>query len=51
VPPGALAVSAGAQRNIDEWVLRRRAGTPAAEAARKALEGESGKDSGEAGRP
>jgi bifunctional UDP-N-acetylglucosamine pyrophosphorylase / glucosamine-1-phosphate N-acetyltransferase len=38
VPPGALAVSAGAQRNIEEWVLRRRPGTPAAEAARKALE-------------
>jgi bifunctional UDP-N-acetylglucosamine pyrophosphorylase/glucosamine-1-phosphate N-acetyltransferase len=38
VPPGALAVSAGPQRNIEEWVLRRRPGTPAAEAARKALE-------------
>ena len=38
VPPGALAVSAGPQRNIDEWVLRRRPGTPAAEAARRALE-------------
>jgi bifunctional UDP-N-acetylglucosamine pyrophosphorylase / glucosamine-1-phosphate N-acetyltransferase len=38
VPPGALAVSAGEQRNIEEWVLRRRPGTPAAEAARKALE-------------
>jgi bifunctional UDP-N-acetylglucosamine pyrophosphorylase / glucosamine-1-phosphate N-acetyltransferase len=41
VPPGALAVSAGEQRNIEEWVLRRRAGTPAAEAARKALEADS----------
>lgn len=38
VPPGALAVSAGSQRNIDGWVLRRRPGTPAAEAARRALE-------------
>ncbi len=37
VPPGALAVSAGSQRNIDGWVLRRRPGTPAAEAARRAL--------------
>lgn len=38
VPPGALAVSGGPQRNIEEWVLRRRAGTPAAEAARRALD-------------
>jgi bifunctional UDP-N-acetylglucosamine pyrophosphorylase/glucosamine-1-phosphate N-acetyltransferase len=37
VPPGALAVSAGAQRNIDGWVLRKRPGTPAADAARRAL--------------
>lgn len=36
VPPGALAVSAGAQRNIDGWVARKRAGTPAAEAAQRA---------------
>jgi len=38
VPPGALAVSAGTQRNIEGWVLRRRPGTPAAEAARRALD-------------
>ena len=25
VPPGALAVSAGAQRNIEDWVLHNRA--------------------------
>jgi bifunctional UDP-N-acetylglucosamine pyrophosphorylase/glucosamine-1-phosphate N-acetyltransferase len=37
VPPGALAVSGGPQRNIDGWVMRRRPGTPAAEAAEKAL--------------
>ena len=37
VPPGALAVSSGTQRNIDGWVLRARAGTPAAEAAARAL--------------
>ena len=37
VPPGALAVSAGAQRNIEGWVLRKRPGTPAAEAAQRAL--------------
>ncbi len=33
VPPGALAVSTGPQRNIEDWVSRRRPGTPAAEAA------------------
>ncbi|MEU3620932.1 UDP-N-acetylglucosamine diphosphorylase/glucosamine-1-phosphate N-acetyltransferase [Amycolatopsis coloradensis] len=33
VPPGALAVSTGPQRNIEDWVTRRRPGTPAAEAA------------------
>ncbi|BAH54036.1 bifunctional UDP-N-acetylglucosamine diphosphorylase/glucosamine-1-phosphate N-acetyltransferase GlmU [Rhodococcus opacus] len=33
VPPGALAVSGGKQRNIDGWVQRNRPGTPAAEAA------------------
>jgi bifunctional UDP-N-acetylglucosamine pyrophosphorylase/glucosamine-1-phosphate N-acetyltransferase len=38
VPPGALAVSGGPQRNIEGWVLRRRAGTPAAEAAQRALD-------------
>jgi bifunctional UDP-N-acetylglucosamine pyrophosphorylase / glucosamine-1-phosphate N-acetyltransferase len=37
VPPGALAVSAGAQRNIEGWVLRKRPDTPAAKAARRAL--------------
>ncbi|WP_277949604.1 bifunctional UDP-N-acetylglucosamine diphosphorylase/glucosamine-1-phosphate N-acetyltransferase GlmU [Cellulomonas sp. WB94] len=37
VPPGALAVSSGTQRNIDGWVLRARAGTPAADAAARAL--------------
>jgi bifunctional UDP-N-acetylglucosamine pyrophosphorylase/glucosamine-1-phosphate N-acetyltransferase len=36
VPPGALAVSAGPQRTIEAWVLLRRDGTPAAEAARQA---------------
>jgi bifunctional UDP-N-acetylglucosamine pyrophosphorylase/glucosamine-1-phosphate N-acetyltransferase len=33
VPPGALAVARGTQRNVGGWVHRRRAGTPAAEAA------------------
>lgn len=36
VPPGALAVSAGPQRNLEGWVFRRREGTPAAEAAAEA---------------
>lgn len=37
VPPGALAVSGGAQRNIDNWVQRYRPGTAAAAAAAEAL--------------
>ncbi|WP_019200603.1 bifunctional UDP-N-acetylglucosamine diphosphorylase/glucosamine-1-phosphate N-acetyltransferase GlmU [Tsukamurella sp. 1534] len=37
VPPGALAVSAADQRNIDDWVLRRRPGTSSAEAAQQAI--------------
>jgi bifunctional UDP-N-acetylglucosamine pyrophosphorylase / glucosamine-1-phosphate N-acetyltransferase len=36
VPPGALAVSASQQRNIEGWVARKRPGTAADEAARKA---------------
>ena len=32
VPPGALAVSAGPQRNIEGWVERKRPGSAAAEA-------------------
>ncbi|MGH3384868.1 MAG: bifunctional UDP-N-acetylglucosamine diphosphorylase/glucosamine-1-phosphate N-acetyltransferase GlmU [Nocardioidaceae bacterium] len=36
VPPGALAVSSGPQRHIEDWVVTKRAGTPAAEAALKA---------------
>lgn len=38
VPPGALAVSGGKQRNIEGWVVKKRPGTPAAEAAEKASE-------------
>ena len=38
VPPGALAVSTGAQRNVEGWVQSRRAGTPQADAARRADE-------------
>ena len=36
VPPGALAVSAGPQRNIEDWVLRNRPGSASAEAAERA---------------
>ncbi len=39
VPPGAMAVARGQQRNVEGWVLRKRAGTDAAEAARRAGEG------------
>ncbi|HKR50277.1 MAG TPA: bifunctional UDP-N-acetylglucosamine diphosphorylase/glucosamine-1-phosphate N-acetyltransferase GlmU [Pseudonocardiaceae bacterium] len=35
VPPGALAVARGRQRNVEGWVSRRRPGTPAAEAAER----------------
>jgi bifunctional UDP-N-acetylglucosamine pyrophosphorylase/glucosamine-1-phosphate N-acetyltransferase len=38
VPPGALAVSMGPQRNIEGWVQRRRPGTAAADAAQRALD-------------
>ncbi len=36
VPPGALGLSAGPQRNIEGWALRKRAGTRQAEAAQEA---------------
>ncbi len=36
VPPGAIGVARGRQRNILDWVLRRRAGTKSAAAARRA---------------
>jgi len=37
VPPGALAVSGGSQRNIEGWVSRKRPGSEADKAARKAI--------------
>lgn len=37
VPPGAMAVARAKQRNVEGWVLRRRAGTAAAGAAERAL--------------
>ena len=36
VPPGAIGVARGRQRNILDWVFRRRAGTKSADAARQA---------------
>jgi bifunctional UDP-N-acetylglucosamine pyrophosphorylase / glucosamine-1-phosphate N-acetyltransferase len=36
IPPGALAVSGGSQRNIEGWVQRKRPGSAAAEAADRA---------------
>jgi bifunctional UDP-N-acetylglucosamine pyrophosphorylase/glucosamine-1-phosphate N-acetyltransferase len=36
VPPGALGIARGQQRNVEGWVERRRAGSPAAEAAKRA---------------
>ena len=47
VPPGALAVSAGPQRVIEEWTIRKRAGTDSAIAAERAL-GASGSKGGPA---
>jgi bifunctional UDP-N-acetylglucosamine pyrophosphorylase / glucosamine-1-phosphate N-acetyltransferase len=36
VPPGAMAVARGRQRNVLGWVQRKRAGSPAADAAARA---------------
>jgi bifunctional UDP-N-acetylglucosamine pyrophosphorylase/glucosamine-1-phosphate N-acetyltransferase len=36
VPPGALGVARGQQRNIEGWVAKRRAGTVSADAAQRA---------------
>jgi bifunctional UDP-N-acetylglucosamine pyrophosphorylase/glucosamine-1-phosphate N-acetyltransferase len=44
VPPGAMAVARGHQRNVDGWVERRRAGSPAAAAAARAREDVRGED-------
>jgi bifunctional UDP-N-acetylglucosamine pyrophosphorylase / glucosamine-1-phosphate N-acetyltransferase len=42
VPPGAMAVARARQRNVEEWVARKRAGTPAADAAARARAGHTG---------
>ena len=48
VPPGALALSAGPQRTIEGWALRRRAGTPQGDAAEAALGAHPDDDTSEA---
>lgn len=47
VPPGALAVSGGKQRNIEGWVQRNRPGTPAADAAARAAQHDTDSKDGE----
>jgi bifunctional UDP-N-acetylglucosamine pyrophosphorylase / glucosamine-1-phosphate N-acetyltransferase len=42
IPPGAMGVARARQRNVEGWVARRRAGTPAAEAAAKAQARQTG---------
>jgi bifunctional UDP-N-acetylglucosamine pyrophosphorylase/glucosamine-1-phosphate N-acetyltransferase len=44
VPPGALAVARSRQRNVEGWVARRRAGSPAADAAARAEARQTGAD-------
>ena len=44
VPPGAMAVARGKQRNVLGWVARRRAGTASAQAAQEAERNASGRD-------
>jgi bifunctional UDP-N-acetylglucosamine pyrophosphorylase/glucosamine-1-phosphate N-acetyltransferase len=44
VPPGALAISAGAQRIIEDWVLRNRPDTESAKAAVRAKAGRAEPD-------
>jgi bifunctional UDP-N-acetylglucosamine pyrophosphorylase/glucosamine-1-phosphate N-acetyltransferase len=53
VPPGALGVARARQRNVEGWVTRRRAGTPAAEAAQKAIDAQAldARPDGETGTP
>jgi bifunctional UDP-N-acetylglucosamine pyrophosphorylase/glucosamine-1-phosphate N-acetyltransferase len=40
VPPGALAVARAPQRNVENWVIRKRAGSKAAAAAEAAQQDE-----------
>jgi bifunctional UDP-N-acetylglucosamine pyrophosphorylase/glucosamine-1-phosphate N-acetyltransferase len=38
VPPGALAINSSPQQNVPGWVVRRRPGTPSAQAAERAAQ-------------
>ncbi len=51
VPPGALAVSAGSQRNIEGWVARKRPGSAAAVAATQAAATQAAATQDEAAQP
>jgi bifunctional UDP-N-acetylglucosamine pyrophosphorylase/glucosamine-1-phosphate N-acetyltransferase len=42
IPPGAMAVARARQRNVEDWVARKRAGTAAADAAAKAQARQTG---------
>lgn len=44
VPPGALGIARGQQRNVAGWVARRRPGTAAAQAAEQALAAQAAGD-------
>ena len=44
VPAGALALNVAPQRNLEGWVVRRRPGTPAAEAALRAAQHDQPQD-------
>ncbi len=46
VPPGSMAVARARQRNVAGWVQRKRAGTPAADAAERALTAEAAEAAG-----
>ncbi|MFI6712097.1 bifunctional UDP-N-acetylglucosamine diphosphorylase/glucosamine-1-phosphate N-acetyltransferase GlmU [Nonomuraea sp. NPDC050478] len=46
VPPGAIGVARARQRNIEKWVLRRRAGTKSAAAAERALAEQQQRENG-----
>ncbi len=48
VPPGALAVSSGPQRNLPDWAQKRRAGTAQAAAAEEALRTSQSSQDGDA---
>jgi bifunctional UDP-N-acetylglucosamine pyrophosphorylase/glucosamine-1-phosphate N-acetyltransferase len=47
VPPGALAISAGPQRNIEGWVSKKRPGSKAAAAAAEAARRTAGEQTDE----